>query len=135
MIAIYWSGRCQHAQNQKVPSLLQSFARGPLARGRNSDHVLEFQFCTGKGVFGPVKACSRLSAGAAMTHRNFLRTLSPEPRIRIDEAAFPPAEPFASSLVHFLAFGLQPLSSPSQSTAVHEALRASAQQFQLPFPG
>jgi len=52
----------------------------------------EFQFWTGK-------ACSRLSAGAAMTLWNFLRTASTEPRMPIDAAAFAPVEPFALSLI------------------------------------
>jgi hypothetical protein len=35
-----------------------------------------------------------------MTNSNFLRTAPTRPRIPIDEAAFPPVEVFALSLIH-----------------------------------
>jgi hypothetical protein len=63
------------------------------ACSRNSDELLEFQFWNGKGVLTFV-------AGAAMTNWNFLRTVPTELCIRIDEAAFPPVEALALSLIH-----------------------------------
>jgi hypothetical protein len=93
IMEIYWGGRTQTRSGRKSSLTLHLFACAPLAIGRNWDQVFRVSIWAGKGVLA-------LSAGAAMTHGNFLRTVSPEPRIPTDAAAFPPIERFASSLLH-----------------------------------
>jgi hypothetical protein len=58
---------------------------------RNSNQVFGVSIWIGKGVL-------TLSAGAAMTHGNFCELL--QQITHTGEAAFPPAGPFASTLLH-----------------------------------
>src|SRR5262249_41417717 len=87
-VEIYWDGRTLTRSERKSSFTLQLFARGPLAMGGTRIRFLEFQF-------GPVKACSRCRRELALP-----TGISANQITQTDEAAFPPAEPFASSLLH-----------------------------------